>query len=830
MRSLHREGERRAGRRAAGRARQVRERGRRGGDLGALLRSKDDAYEVVLAAATTRWSGPSPRGCALVSRALDAASLAVPGRPATELEELRLIVQAAERRDADAAVAAVHAHVDAASATGSPRSRRSTHQAPDVLFGREVERARLQALLADGGVIVVRGEPGVGKSTLLEQAVADAGERRVLRATGVESESELAYAGLHALLHPALGLLDRLPEPHAHALACAFGLRAGRVEDRFLVSLATHGLLGLASEDGGVLCIVDDAQWLDRASADAIVFAGRRLEAGGVALVLASRERVVASGLPELLVRGLDAGAAAELLGEAIAPAVRDRLVAATGGNPLALLELPRVLTAEQLAGREPLADPLPVGEEVERVFLAASAASGRTRRRSRSSSPPTTRRTVRRSRWRRSRQAPIRTRSTSWRRPGSSGSKGLRVALRHPLVRSAVYGAAGSGARRRAHLALAARPRRRAPHLASRGRGRRSGPGARRGSGGVRRLTPGTAARTRRRPRRSSARRCSRRSRRSARDAWPRPRSATGTPGASSASSRCSTRRSRCSGPRSARRWACCAAISRWSAAGRREAFELFVDAAGATRAARSRVRTRDARARGGGDLVAGRDRRWRPSCTASGRGSRRPTTPGAQLLLHLLRGAARVLEHDFEPAWRICARACAWPASVGSRLGHRGGLRCRPRVRARRGACVVRARRHPPADGGKAARAAVRAQPAGHDGVLARQRAQRAGTSSRRRCGWRVTTGQERSARHASVTLAMVEAIRGREDAARAAAADALEGPDRRRGAAGVAGRVGARPARARARAADGGARAPRGGAATAGRACRTRSSRLT
>ena len=188
---------------------------------------------------------------------------------------------------------------EASSGGAIPASVRSTVRSiGPVLVGREVERARLRALLADGGAIVVRGEPGVGKSTLLEQAVADAGERRVLRATGVESESELAYAGLHALLHPVLGLLDRLPEPHAHALACAFGLRAGRVEDRFLVSLATHGLLGLASEDGGVLCIVDDAQWLDRASADAIVFAGRRLEAGGVALAARVARAGGGSGLP----------------------------------------------------------------------------------------------------------------------------------------------------------------------------------------------------------------------------------------------------------------------------------------------------------------------------------------------------------------------------------------------------------------------------------------------------------------------------------------------------------------------------------------------------
>ena len=353
-----------------------------------------------------------------------------------------------------------------------------------------MERARLRALLADGGALVVRGEPGVGKSTLLEHAVADAGERQVLRATGVESESELAYAGLHALLHPVLGLLDRLPEPHADALACAFGLRAGRVEDRFLVSLATQGLLGLAAGEAGVLCIVDDAQWLDRASADAIVFSGRRLEPGGVALLVASRERV-AGGLPELVVRGLEAGAAAELLGETIAPAVRDRLVAATGGNPLALLELPRVLTAEQLAGREPLADPLPVGEEVERVFLAAVRRLGP------------------------SAQAlallvaadDTQDRATIARAAVEAGTdpdaldeleatglvriEGMRVALRHPLVRSAVYGAAGSGARRRAHLALAAvlDGERRTWHRAAAADG--PDPVPRGGAGGVRHRRP---------------------------------------------------------------------------------------------------------------------------------------------------------------------------------------------------------------------------------------------------------------------------------------------------------------------------------------------------
>ena len=193
----------------------------------------------------------------------------------------------------------------------------------------------------------------------------------VLRATGVESESELAYAGLHALLHPVLGLLDRLPEPHADALACAFGLRAGRVEDRFLVSLATEGLLGLAAGEAGVLCVVDDAQSLDRASADG------SSSPGGAWSRAASR-------CSSRRASGWRAGCRSSSC-VASRPgrppsswARRSRPRSANGWRrrPGAIRSRsskpPRVLTAEQLAGREPLADPLPVGEEVERVFLAA--------------------------------------------------------------------------------------------------------------------------------------------------------------------------------------------------------------------------------------------------------------------------------------------------------------------------------------------------------------------------------------------------------------------------------------------------------------------------
>jgi ATP/maltotriose-dependent transcriptional regulator MalT len=252
-----------------------------------------------------------------------------------------------------------------------------------VLHGRQAERAQVEALLdgarsARSAALVVRGEPGIGKSSLLDHAVAEADDVRVLRATGVESESELAFAGLHQLLRPVLGLMDRLPEGQAAALAGAFGLDGGEVHDRFLVSLGALGLLAEAAEDGGVLCVIDDAQWLDEPSAEGLLFVARRLEAEGVVMLMAARDGDArafdAPGLPELRVEGLSGEPAAALLAEragpGLSPVVQERLLAFSRGNPLALIELPASLSADQLAGREPLVEPLPVGEGVERAFI----------------------------------------------------------------------------------------------------------------------------------------------------------------------------------------------------------------------------------------------------------------------------------------------------------------------------------------------------------------------------------------------------------------------------------------------------------------------------
>jgi DNA-binding CsgD family transcriptional regulator len=310
------------------------------------------------------------------------------------------------------------------------------------------------------GVLVVRGEPGIGKSALLDHAVEHAEGLRALRATGVESEAELPYAGLHALLHPVLGLLPRLPVPHAHALECAFGLREGSVADRFLVSLGTLGLLSAAATEAGLLAVVDDAHWLDRASTDAIVFAARRLEAEGVVLLLAARtedpRRLDAPGLPEITLGGLTAEAAAPLLGERVAPEVGARLIAVTGGNPLALMELPDTLTAEQLAGTAPIPLPLPVGAEVQRAFLGVLGGLSRGAQTVAllvAADDTQDRATIAAAARRLDLDPAVLEELES---VGLVRVSGPRLELRHPLVRSAVYRGASSNARRAAHLALA--------------------------------------------------------------------------------------------------------------------------------------------------------------------------------------------------------------------------------------------------------------------------------------------------------------------------------------------------------------------------------------
>lgn len=200
----------------------------------------------------------------------------------------------------------------------------------------------------------------------------------VLRAVGIESESHLAFAALHQLLRPVLDHAERLPAPQADALRTAFGLTSGD-RDRFLVSLAVLTLLADVAEDRPLLCVVGDAQWLDRESADALLFTARRLEAEGIVLLFAARdarqERFVGSSLPELHLTGLSGDVASAVLHARVpaglASAVADRLVALTGGNPLGLHELPGILTGNQLAGRAPLPDPLPVSGGIERAFLA---------------------------------------------------------------------------------------------------------------------------------------------------------------------------------------------------------------------------------------------------------------------------------------------------------------------------------------------------------------------------------------------------------------------------------------------------------------------------
>jgi DNA-binding CsgD family transcriptional regulator len=251
------------------------------------------------------------------------------------------------------------------------------------LFGREAERAALGALLDrarrfQSNVLVLRGPPGIGKSALMRDAVARAEGFRILEATGVESESGLAFAGLHQLLRPVRGLVDQIPEPQAAALLSAVGMtRPGGDDDPFLVGAGLLSILAAAAEERPLLCVVEDANLLDAPSASALIFAARRFDAEPIALLVAARDNLPsfeASGLPELVLGGLDREAAEDLVADRatppIAASVQAELVERAGGNPLALLELPLALDPEQLAGRSPVADPFPLTESLEEAFL----------------------------------------------------------------------------------------------------------------------------------------------------------------------------------------------------------------------------------------------------------------------------------------------------------------------------------------------------------------------------------------------------------------------------------------------------------------------------
>jgi DNA-binding CsgD family transcriptional regulator len=352
------------------------------------------------------------------------------------------------------------------------------------LLDRGGERDVLERLVAgvragQSRVLVVRGEAGVGKTALLGQLSAAADGCRIARAAGVESEMELAFAGLHALCAPMLDRLGHLPGPQREALSTAFGLSAGPAPDRFLVGLAVLSLLADAAEERPLVCIVDDAQWLDRVSAQTLAFVARRLLAERVGLVFALRgfrEERVFEGLPELVVEGLAADDARLLL-DATIPGplderVKNRILGEAGGNPLALIELPRGLTPAELAGGFGLPDARPLANRLEHTFLQRVQTLPRDTQLLLLTAAA----------------EPLGHLGLLWRAAeilGIGGAAagpaeaaglielGLRVRFTHPLVRSAVYRASDRDDRRDVHRALAeatdpvADPDRRAWHRA---------------------------------------------------------------------------------------------------------------------------------------------------------------------------------------------------------------------------------------------------------------------------------------------------------------------------------------------------------------------------
>ena len=307
---------------------------------------------------------------------------------------------------------------------------------------------------------MVRGEPGVGKTVLLDYLAGRAPGCRVARAAGVQSEMELAFAGLHQLCAPMLDHAESLPVPQREALRTAFGLSAGPVPDRFLVGLAVLGLLSETAGERPLVCVVDDQQWLDHASAQALGFAARRLAADPVGLVFAARvpgEEL--AGLPELVVEGLAEGDARALLESVLTgpldARVRDRIIADTHGNPLALLELPRGLTPAQLTGGFGVSGAVPLDGRIEESFG-----------RQLETLPAQTRRLVQLAAadpsgdpvlvWRAAGRLAIGAGAAGPAVEAGLAEFGARVRFRHPLVRSAAYRSASVQTRQELHGALA--------------------------------------------------------------------------------------------------------------------------------------------------------------------------------------------------------------------------------------------------------------------------------------------------------------------------------------------------------------------------------------
>src|SRR6478735_6055632 len=248
------------------------------------------------------------------------------------------------------------------------------------MVGRKEERARLKALLdaareGRSGALLLHGPPGIGKTALLRYVIDEAHDFRLIKARGMESESDIPFAGLAELVTPLLAHLDEIPLVQATALRGALALGPATPADRFTVPAALLSLLARAADSQPVLAVVDDTQWLDEPSLEAFLFAGRRLGQEGVAMIGAIRDdatRLEVPWLDRLRVEPLPDDEARALLSEELAPGVADRLVATAAGNPLALLEIPGLLSAGQRAGREPLEEPLRPGTGVERAFAVA--------------------------------------------------------------------------------------------------------------------------------------------------------------------------------------------------------------------------------------------------------------------------------------------------------------------------------------------------------------------------------------------------------------------------------------------------------------------------
>jgi ATP/maltotriose-dependent transcriptional regulator MalT len=347
-----------------------------------------------------------------------------------------------------------------------------------MLLGREHETARMDRLL-DGaregraGALVVRGEPGIGKTALLDYAADRAEGMTVLAARGIEAEAELPFAALADLLRPVLTSIERIPEAQAAALRAALALGPPAAGDRFTVCAAVLSLLAAAADESPVLVLIDDAHCIDRSSMQAVLFAARRLDAEGIAVVIAQRDDpdLDVSGLQEVELRGLRQDAAAALLQRSgpVADEVAEKVIAASGANPLALIEIPSLLTPAQLTGTEPLDGPIPTGDALERALtqrvaklpdqtqraLVVAAASG-------SSDLDEIIAAVERA-------GLDPDALDAAERAGLTFVDGSRFAFEHPLLRSAVYHGAPALTRRAAHRALAEGSAERRPwHLAA--------------------------------------------------------------------------------------------------------------------------------------------------------------------------------------------------------------------------------------------------------------------------------------------------------------------------------------------------------------------------